>query len=166
MINGVVGWFKPFDIQKNNINRLILNNDKMNEKYVQKIEGAYFTPPKYIKYSTQYVLNAIEDSKKDGYDDYVIVDRCAGCGNLESQFDEEIYSHFILGTINDAETLTANIRFGELATVETIDALSKKGVEFYSKKIKEYKETNNVNKLAVIFLENPPYAQTNANKEG
>lgn len=166
LINGVVGWFKPFDIQKNNINRLILNNDKMNEKYVQKIEGAYFTPPKYIKYSTQYVLNAIEDSKKDGYDDYVIVDRCAGCGNLESQFDEEIYSHFILGTINDAETLTANIRFGELATVETIDALSQKGVEFYSKKIKEYKEINNVNKLAVIFLENPPYAQTNANKEG
>lgn len=163
---GIVGWFKPFDIQKNNINRLILNNDKMNEKYVQKLEGAYFTPPRYIKFSTQYVLNAIEDSKKEGYDDYVIVDRCAGCGNLESQFDESIYSHFILGTINDAETLTANIRFGEMATVETIDALSAKGVKFYKEKIKKYKEQNNVKKLAVIFLENPPYAQTNANKEG
>lgn len=164
--SGVVGWFKAFDIKKNNINRLILNNDKMNEKYVQKIEGAYFTPPQYIKYSTQYVLNAIDDSKRDGYDDYVIIDRCAGCGNLESQFDEKIYSHFILGTINNAETLTANIRFGELATVETIDALSQKGVKYYSKKIKEYKEKNNVKRLAVIFLENPPYAQTNANKDG
>ena len=43
---GVPGWFKEFDIKKVNINRLILNNDKMNEKYVQKMEGSFFTPPK------------------------------------------------------------------------------------------------------------------------
>ena len=138
----------------------------MNEKYVQKMEGAYFTPPRYIKYSTKYVLNAINDAYKDGYDDYVIIDRCAGCGNLESQFDEEIFKHLILGTINEAETLTANIRFGGMATAETIDALTQKGVEYYKKQIINYKERNNVKKLAVIFLENPPYAQTNSNKEG
>lgn len=34
---GVTGWFKPFDYKKQDINRLILNNDKMNEKYVQKM---------------------------------------------------------------------------------------------------------------------------------
>ncbi|MGP1484538.1 MAG: hypothetical protein ACTTJC_00300 [Campylobacter sp.] len=163
---GLVGWFKPFDYEKQDINRLILNNDKMNEKYVQKIEGAFFTPPKYIKISTEYVLNAIQRAKEDGYDDYVIIDRCAGVGNLESQFDKTIYPHLILGTINEAEALTANIRFGDLAQVAIVDALSEKGVEHYKNEIQRYKKENNVKKLAIILLENPPYAQTNSNKDG
>jgi hypothetical protein len=163
---GVLGWYKPIDFSKVNINRLILNNDKMNEKYVQKLQGAFFTPPKYVKISTQYVKNAIEQSKKDGYDDYVIVDRCAGVGNLESQFSEDVYSHLILGTINEAEAFTANIRFGKLANVNVKDALTESGVKYYQKKIEEYKEKNKVKKLAIIFLENPPYAQLNSNKDG
>ncbi|MCI7076280.1 hypothetical protein [Campylobacter sp.] len=163
---GLPGWFKPFDYEKHNINRLILNNDKMNEKYVQKMEGAFFTPPRYVKISTNYVLNAIENSKKLGYDDYVIIDRCAGVGNLESQFDEEIFSHLILGTINKAEALTANIRFNGLAKVEVIDALSKKGVDWYKNAIEKYRKDKKSKKLAVILLENPPYAQTNSNKDG
>ncbi|HCU06294.1 MAG TPA: hypothetical protein DIC42_01740 [Holosporales bacterium] len=164
--DGVVGWFQPFDFKHLNINRLILNNDKMNEKYVQKTEGAYFTPSQYVKISTQYVMNAIEQSKRDGYDDYVIVDRCAGVGNLESQFPEEVYPHLILGTINEAEALTANIRFNDLADVVVIDALTQNGVDYYKIEIEKYKTKNNVNKLAVIFLENPPYAQLNSNKDG
>lgn len=163
---GLAGWFKPFDIKKHNINKLILNNDKMNEKYVQKMEGAFFTPPRYVKISTQYILNAINNAKNDGFDNFVIIDRCAGVGNLESQFDEKIYSHLILGTINEAEALTANIRFNGLAQVEIVDALSKEGVEFYQNAIETYKKKHNVKKLAVILLENPPYAQTNSNKAG
>ncbi|MBF7049414.1 hypothetical protein IY972_02315 [Campylobacter volucris] len=163
---GIVGWFKPFNYKNKDINRLILNNDRMNEKYVQKMEGAFFTPPQYVRISTQYVLNAIEESKKDGYDDYVIIDRCVGVGNLESQFDESIYSHMILGTINEAEALTANIRFMDMAQVEVLDSLSQNGVKFYQKAIASYKKKNNVKNLAVIFLENPPYAQTNSNKDG
>ena len=163
---GVIGWFKPFNLQKVNINRLILNNDKMNEKYVQKLQGAFFTPPQYVKISTQYVENAIKQSKEDGYDNYVIIDRCAGVGNLESQFREEIYSHLILGTINEAEAFTANIRFGNLSNVNVIDALTEEGVKYYQNKIEEYKIKNNVKKLAIIFLENPPYAQLNSNKDG
>jgi len=163
---GIIGWFKPFNIEKVNINRLILNNDKMNEKYVQKMQGAFFTPPQYIKISTQYVINAINRAKKDGYDDFVIIDRCAGVGNLESQFDKEIYSHLILGTINEAEALTANIRFGDLTVVEVVDALSENGVNFYKEAIEKYKKKTKCKKLAVIMLENPPYAQINSNKEG
>lgn len=163
---GILGWFKPFDYEKVDINRLILNNDKMNEKYVQKIEGAYFTPPQYVKISTQYVMNAIKQSIEDGYDDYVIIDRCAGVGNLESQFEKDIYPHLILGTLNEAEALTARIRFNGLADVIVIDALTEYGVNFYKKEIENYKIKNNVKKLAVIFLENPPYAQLNSNKDG
>lgn len=163
---GMEGWFKPFDFKNVNINRLILNNDKMNEKYVQKIEGAFFTPSQYVKISTKYVMNAITQSKIDGYDDYVIIDRCAGVGNLESQFSEDIYSHLILGTLNQAEALTANIRFNDLAEVVVVDALTEDGVKYYQKEIEEYKIKNKVEKLAVIFLENPPYAQLNSNKDG
>ena len=153
--DGIEGWFKPFDIKKANINKLILNNDKMNEKYVQKVQGAFFTPSQYVKISTEYVLKAIEESKKDGYDDYVVVDRCAGVGNLESQFPEEVYKHMILGTINQAEALTANIRFNGMTEVVVQDALSRDGVLLYKKKIEE--RIKSCKKLAVIFLENPPY---------
>ena len=154
---GVKGWFKPFDIKRVNVNKLILNNDKMNEKYVQKVQGAFFTPSQYVKISTEYVLKAIEESTKDGYDDYVIIDRCAGVGNLESMFPIDMYSHMILGTINSAEALTANIRFNGLCEVVVQDALSREGVLLYKEKIEEYKVKNKVKKLAVIFLENPPY---------
>lgn len=164
--SGIPGWFKAFNYKNANINRLILNNDRMNEKYVQKMEGAFFTPPRYVKISTEYVLNAIEQSKKDGYDDYVIIDRCVGVGNLQSQFDESIYNHMILGTINPAEALTANIRFMDMTQVEIVDSLSENGVKFYQSAIETYKRKNKVNKLAIIFLENPPYAQTNSNKDG
>ena len=88
------------------------------------MEGAFFTPPQYVRISTKYVMNAISQAKKDGYDDYVIIDRCVGVGNLQSQFDESIYSHFILGTINEAEALTANIRFMDMAEVNVLDSLS------------------------------------------
>lgn len=163
---GVIGWFNPFVIKNVNINRLILNNDKMNEKYVQKMEGAYFTPSRYVKISTEYVMNAIKRSKEEGYDDFVIVDRCAGVGNLQSQFDESIYSHMILGTINEAEAFTANIRFNGLAEVVVIDSLSENGVKFYQYEIEKYRQKHKVKKLAVIFLENPPYLQLNSNKKG
>jgi type I restriction-modification system DNA methylase subunit len=82
---------------------LIKNNDKMNEKYVQKLQGAFFTPPHYVRFSTEMVNNAITQSRKEGYDDYVIIDRCAGVGNLQSQFTHENEKHMILGTINEAE---------------------------------------------------------------
>lgn len=166
LTKGVIGWFKPFDIKKFNLNKLILNNDRMNEKYVQKMEGAFFTPSKYVRISTQYVKNAIVLSKQLGYEDYVIIDRCAGVGNLESQFDIDMYSHLILGTINQAEAFTANIRFDGLATVKVIDALSENGIKYFQQEIENYKKANNIKKLAVIFLENPPYVQTNSNKDG
>lgn len=166
LASGMPGWFKPFDINQVNINRLILNNDKMNEKYVQKKEGAFFTPPKYVKVSTKYVMNAINESIKDGYDDYVIVDRACGVANLESQFDEDIYSHMILGTLNPAESFTANIRLNGLACAEVMDALSEQGVNYYIKAIEAYKLKNKVKKLAVIFLENPPYVLLNNHKKG
>lgn len=47
---GVVAWLSPFDVQKENINRLILNNDKMNEKYVQKMEGAFLPHLAMLKF--------------------------------------------------------------------------------------------------------------------
>ena len=163
---GVIGWFKSFDFKKDNISRIILNNDKMNERMIQKYQGAFFTPHKYAEIAKDMVESAIKNIKKDGYEDYVIIDRCAGVGNLEAVFDEKYFNHMILGTLNEGETLVANIRFGRDNFVKVVDALSEEGVEFYRKEIENYKQKNKVEKLAVIFLENPPYVVLNSNKKG
>jgi hypothetical protein len=62
--------------------------DKLNDKTSQKISGAFYTPDKYVRISTKYVRNAIKDfynyqKEHPECKDYVIIDRCAGTGQLE-----------------------------------------------------------------------------------
>jgi len=160
---GVEGWFKPYDWKRTkDIQFLLNNNEKMNEKSLQKIQGAFFTPERYVKISTNMLKHAIKESKKAGYDDYVIIDRCAGSGNLEQYFDKEMFKHLIVGTINEAEKDIFELRYYTLFTIfgnrcEVVDALSKEGVSKYQSLVQEYRIKNKVKKLAIIFLENPPY---------
>jgi hypothetical protein len=52
-------------------------NDRMNRKEL----GAFYTPPAYCKKATELVRKAIKQIPKEH--DYIILDRCAGTGNLE-----------------------------------------------------------------------------------
>ena len=116
-------------------------NKKFNEVYSDKSDrkqrGVFYTPEQYVKISTEYLRKAIEDAKADGYDDYVIIDRCCGTGNLESQLTPEELSHCILGTLNPEEAEIAAKRLG--VSVHCGDALSREGVLYYRNEIEKRK---------------------------
>lgn len=55
--------------------------DCLNDRMHKKELGAFYTPPAYCKKSTELVRKAISQIPKEN--DYIILDRCAGTGNLE-----------------------------------------------------------------------------------
>ena len=56
--------------------------DCLNDNQHKKELGAFYTPKEYVKLSTTLVREAIKKIKQTN-NDYIILDRCAGTGNLE-----------------------------------------------------------------------------------
>lgn len=143
--------------------------DKLNDALQKKNLGAFYTPKLYAQKSVELVRKAIQ-RVPDG-NDYVIIDRCAGTGNLESCLTDDELSHCIVSTLEYyeykvlQELLGAKVRhiIPPVESVETFnaglvtgaDALSKEFIE--EKLIKQY--INNP-KCTIILFENPPYAET------
>ena len=65
--------------------------DVLNDKYLQAEYGAYYTPPAYCKLVAEMVDRAASEVKNP--DKYIILDRCAGTGNLEMYLTDEQLSH-------------------------------------------------------------------------
>ena len=123
---------------------------------MKKMLGAFFTPDEYVKISTEYLRNAIE-RVPEGYD-YIILDRCAGTGNLEKFLTDDELSHCILNTFRKEEATFLEEVYGDrVKHVLNKDALSE---EFNTELIKIVKSEKKKadNKLIVIGLENPPYS--------
>ena len=139
---------------------------------LQKRLGAFFTPDYAAEKSTAYIRNIISNLNED--EDYIIVDRCAGTGNLEKLFTEEELSHCILNTIVYAERSTLDgVYKGRVKAIlpedETIDeegciiygnALSESFNNNLKEKIEKIRAEveSKGKKLIVIGLENPPYS--------
>lgn len=103
--------------------------------------------------------------------DYIILDRCAGTGNLESGLTDDELSHCVVSTVEYyeykvlQELLGSKVRhiIPPVETAETFnaglvtgaDALSKEYVE--NPVIRQYVENPN---CTIILFENPPYAET------
>ena len=85
--------------------------DRLNDK-LKKIElGAFYTPDPYVIKSYELLREAIA-RVPDG-NDYVIVDRCAGSGNLERFLTEDELSHVIVNTYEQFEYLELAREFGQ-----------------------------------------------------
>lgn len=143
--------------------------DKLNDDLNKKNLGAFYTPKLYCEKAVELVRKAIERVPKDN--DYVIIDRCAGTGNLEAVLNDEELSHCILSTYEYyeykvlCERLADKVRFiippretdetYDKGLVKNANALSKDYVcnELIQKYIKDAKCT-------IILFENPPYAET------
>ena len=175
LANPTILNIKPYEWQPDgDMERKLL--DCLGSTELKKRLGAFFTPAYAARQSTNYVRNIIRSLSED--EDYVIVDRCCGSGNLEMEFTEEELSHCILSTMVFAEKTTLKGLYeGKVKAIlpldETTDsdgcmpsgdALSE---EFNSGlstvlEICRRDAENRGKKLVVIGLENPPYAEPQA----
>lgn len=143
--------------------------DRLNDIMQKKNLGAFYTPKQYAKKSHELLRLAI-DRVPDG-NDYVIIDRCAGTGNLEKELSDEELSHCILSTIEYyeykvlQELLGAKVRH-IIPPVESPDTFNfglVRGADAFSKEyidnpvIMQYVNDKN---CSIILFENPPYAET------
>jgi len=143
--------------------------DKLNDDLQKKNLGAFYTHEKYAEKSLELVRKAI--SRVPEGNDYIILDRCAGTGNLELHLTDEELSHTILSTIEYYEYRVLVERLGHkvrhiIPPIETehtfnaglvlgADALTKEYVE--NEIIRRYVDDVN---CTMILFENPPYADT------
>ena len=137
--------------------------DKLNDDLNKKNLGAFYTPKLYCEKAAELLRKAIERVPKGN--DYIIIDRCAGTGNLEAILTDEELSHCILSTYEYyeykvlCERLSDKVRFiiPPIETDETYDkgfvknanALSKDYV--YNELIQKYIKDN---KCTIILFEN------------
>lgn len=149
-------------------------NDRLNKKDL----GAFYTPKAYCEKASELVMKAV-DRVPDG-NDYVIIDRCAGTGNLEAaligKFDkngDELISHCVVSTYEYYEYKVLSERIGdkvrniippteanvvyENGKVSNADAMSKEFID--NPLIKQYV---NDDKCTIILFENPPYQDSSA----
>ncbi len=143
--------------------------DKLNDFLQKKNLGAFYTHELYAKKSLEFVRKAIERVPKGN--DYVIIDRCAGTGNLELHMTDKELSHVIVSTLEYYEYKVLMEVLGDkvrhiipptekedtfnMGLVRGADALSKEYLD--NEIIKQYVENP---KVTIILFENPPYAET------
>lgn len=143
--------------------------DKLNDTIQKKNLGAFYTPTLYAEKSLELVREAI--ARVPAGNDYIILDRCAGTGNLELGLTDEEKSHAILSTIEYyeykvlLEILGDKVRYiipptekedtFNMGLVRGADALSEEYIN--NPVIKQYVDDP---KCTIIIFENPPYAET------
>lgn len=143
--------------------------DKLNDTLQKKNLGAFYTPKLYAEKSLELVRTAIGRVPKGN--DYIILDRCAGTGSLESGLTDDELSHCVVSTVEYyeykvlQELLGSKVRniIPPIETSETFNAGLVTGANALSREyvenpiIKQYIEDP---KCTVIMFENPPYAET------
>lgn len=166
--NKLKDFINPYTGETNKAFQYLM--DKLNDKFQKKNLGAFYTPEQYAKKSIELVRQAIKRVPKGN--DYIILDRCAGTGNLEKHLSEEELSHCILSTIEYYEYKVLVEILGDkvrriipptekedtfsLGLVRGADALSEEYIN--NPIIKQYVNDPNV---TIILFENPPYAEVN-----
>lgn len=143
--------------------------DKLNDTLQKKNLGAFYTPEAYAHKSHELLRKAI--ARVPAGNDYIILDRCAGTGNLEKGLTDEELSHCILSTVEYyeykvmQEILGAKVRhiIPPVEAADTFNAGLVKGADALSQEyvenpvIKQYIDNPN---CTIIIFENPPYAET------
>jgi len=71
--------------------------DLLNDRMHRKELGAFYTPPAYCKKALELVRKAIKQIPKEN--DYIIVDRCAGTGNLQEFLTDKNVKDITIGEV-------------------------------------------------------------------
>lgn len=154
--------------------------DRLNDNLKKKNLGAFFTPPLYARKSHELVYEAIRRHQESGKGDYIILDRCAGTGNLQLYLnenvpddiiDKDVLSHVILNTYEYYEYKVLLERLGDkvryiIPPVESEDTYMDglvRGSNALSQEFIEHpylQRIINDEDITIIVFENPPYAET------
>ena len=143
--------------------------DKLNDDLHKKNLGAFYTHPIYAEKSLELVRKAI--ARVPEGNDYVIIDRCAGTGNLESRMTNEELGHTIVSTYEYYEYKVLLETLGDQVLhiipptekPDTFNGGMVRGANALSfdyvnnEIIRQYIDNP---KCTIILYENPPYAET------
>lgn len=143
--------------------------DKLNDFLLKKNLGAFYTASLYAEKALELVRLAI--SRVPVGNDYIILDRCAGTGNLESAMTDDELAHTIVSTVEYYEYKVLQELLGSrvkeiIPPIETADTFNAGLVTGADALSKEYIENPIIRsyidnpKVTVILFENPPYAET------
>ena len=145
--------------------------DKLNDTLQKKNLGAFYTPTLYAQKSIELVRQAIR--RVPSGNDYIILDRCAGTGNLEAGLTEEELSHCIVSTVEYYEYKVLQELIGSkvrhiIPPVEKADTFNAGLVSGADALSKEYLDNHVIKQYldnpacSIILFENPPYAEPQA----
>ena len=170
------GLINPYQGKSNEKFKYLM--DCLNDRLSKKDLGAFYTPIPYAKKAAELVQMAV-DRVPEG-NDYIILDRCAGSGNLESALigltdrnGDELIEHCVVSTYEYYEYKVLSERIGdkvreiippteanvvyENGKVANADAMSKDFIN--NPIIKQYVDDPN---CTIILFENPPYFDSGA----
>lgn len=172
------GMILPYEGETNRRFEYIM--DRLNDNFQKKDLGAFFTHSVYAKKSHELVYSAIRRHQESGNKDYVIIDRCAGTGNLEYLLnedvpgdivDKDVLSHVIVNTYEYFEYKVLLERLGDKVrsiippvekpetfqdgVVRDSDALSEEFIG--NPEVKRFIDDDD---CTIILFENPPYAES------
>lgn len=176
------GRINPYSGKSNEKFKYLM--DCLNDRLSKKDLGAFYTPIPYAKKASELVEMAVQRALDAGKTDYIILDRCAGTGNLESALigltdinGDDLISHCIVSTYEYYEYKVLNERIGDLVRdiippteadvvyangkVSNADAMSEDFIN--NPIIKHYIDDED---CAVILFENPPYRDVTSNSTG
>lgn len=143
--------------------------DKLNDKLQKKNLGAFYTPFEYATKTLDLVREAIR--RVPNGNEFIILDRCAGTGNLERFMTDEELSHTILSTYEYYEYKVLLELLGDkvlfiIPPTEKEDTFNMGLVRGSNALEEEYinnpviKKYISDPKCTIILYENPPYAET------
>lgn len=170
------GLINPYKGKSNEKFKYLM--DCLNDRLSKKDLGAFYTPMPYARKAAELVQMAVE-RVPDG-NDYIILDRCAGTGNLESaligMYDkngDELISHCVVSTYEYYEYKVLQERIGDKVRdiippteanviyangkVANADAMSEEYIK--NPIIRQYVDNP---KCTIILFENPPYRDASA----
>lgn len=143
--------------------------DRLNDDLHKKDLGAFYTHTVYAEKSLELVRKAIE--RVPNGNDYVIIDRCAGTGNLESGMTTEELAHTIVSTYEYYEYKVLLEAYGDkvrhiIPPTEKIDTFNGGMVRGANALSMEYVNNEIIMQYVqnpqctIIMFENPPFADT------
>lgn len=170
------GLINPYTGKSNEKFKYLM--DCLNDRLSKKDLGAFYTPAPYAKKTAELVQMAV-DRVPEG-NDYIILDRCAGCGALEEPLEflydkngDSLIKHCVVSTYEYYEWKVLCERIGdkvrdiippseanvvyENGKVANADAMSKEFIE--NPIIRQYVDDP---KCSIILYENPPYQDNTA----